>query len=329
MLEGLDERTALIYQPIKDDLIQVEERLRGLSDVKTPFLPELLDYVYQSGGKRVRPAITLLASNIHPHDHDLPIIMAAAVELLHIATLIHDDTVDNSHMRRGRTTVSGLWGKDVAVLLGDYVFATSATFVCDTGNVRVIRRFSKTIMELSSGELLEYFNSNNWKQSEDDYNDRIFRKTASLFRTAAETGAILGGASEETVQALQRYGYNIGMAFQIVDDILDVQGNPDEIGKPVGNDLLQGVLTLPSIMLVDRYPKDNPVEELFQRKNGGGGDSLKRALEMIQNSDIIADCYAVARDYCSKADKAIESLPDGPAHRSLADLAHYMMERTR
>ena len=329
MLEGLDERTALIYQPIKDDLIQVEERLRGLSDVKTPFLPELLDYVYQSGGKRVRPAITLLASNIHPHDHDLPIIMAAAVELLHIATLIHDDTVDNSHMRRGRTTVSGLWGKDVAVLLGDYVFATSATFVCDTDNVRVIRRFSKTIMELSSGELLEYFNSNNWKQSEDDYNDRIFRKTASLFRTAAETGAILGGASEETVQALQRYGYNIGMAFQIVDDILDVQGNPDEIGKPVGNDLLQGVLTLPSIMLVDRYPKDNPVEELFRRKNGGGGDSLKRALEMIQNSDIIADCYAVARDYCSKADKAIESLPDGPAHRSLADLAHYMMERTR
>ncbi len=329
MLEGLDERTALIYQPIKDDLIQVEERLRGLSDVKTPFLPELLDYVYQSGGKRVRPAITLLASNIHPHDHDLPIIMAAAVELLHIATLIHDDTVDNSHMRRGRTTVSGLWGKDVAVLLGDYVFATSATFVCDTGNVRVIRRFSKTIMELSSGELLEYFNSNNWKQSEDDYNDRIFRKTASLFRTAAETGAVLGGASEETVQALQRYGYNIGMAFQIVDDILDVQGNPDEIGKPVGNDLLQGVLTLPSIMLMDRYPKDNPVEELFRQNNGGGGDSLKRALEMIQNSDIIADCYAVARDYCSKADKAIESLPDGSAHRSLADLAHYIMERTR
>ena len=329
MLEGLDERTALIYQPIKDDLIQVEERLRGLSDVKTPFLPELLDYVYQSGGKRVRPAITLLASNIHPHDHDLPIIMAAAVELLHIATLIHDDTVDNSHMRRGRTTVSGLWGKDVAVLLGDYVFATSATFVCDTGNVRVIRRFSKTIMELSSGELLEYFNSNNWKQSEDDYNDRIFRKTASLFRTAAETGAILGGASEETVQALQRYGYNIGMAFQIVDDILDVQGNPDEIGKPVGNDLLQGVLTLPSIMLMDRYPKENPVEELFRRNNGGGGDSLRRALEMIQNSNIIADCYAVARDYCSKAAEAIESLPDGPAHRSLADLAHYMMERTR
>ena len=328
MLEGLDERTALIYQPIKDDLIQVEERLRNLADVRTPFLPELLDYVYQSGGKRVRPAITLLASNFHPHGHDLPIIMAAAVELLHIATLIHDDTVDNSHMRRGRTTVSGLWGKDVAVLLGDYVFATSATFVCDTGNVRVIRRFSETIMELSSGELLEYFNSNNWKQSEDDYNDRIFRKTASLFRTAAETGAILGGAPEETVQALQRYGYNIGMAFQIVDDILDVQGNPDEIGKPVGNDLLQGVLTLPSIMLVDRYPKENPVEELFQRNNGGSGDSLKRALEMIQNSNIIEDCYAVARNYCIKADEAIELLPDGLAHRSLADLAHYMMERT-
>ena len=329
MLEGLDERTALIYQPIKDDLIQVEERLRGLSNVRTPFLPELLDYVYQSGGKRVRPAITLLASNFYPHDHDLPIIMAAAVELLHIATLIHDDTVDNSHLRRGRTTVSDLWGKNAAVLLGDYVFATSATFVCDTSNVRVIRRFSETIMELSSGELLEYFNSNNWKQSEDDYNDRICRKTASLFRTAAETGAVLGGAPEETVQALQGYGYNIGMAFQIVDDILDVQGDPDEIGKPVGNDLLQGVLTLPSIMLMSRYPTENPVEELFRRDDHEGSNSLKRALEMIQNSNIIEDCYAVVRDYCAKADEAIESLPDGPAHRSLADLAHYIMERTR
>ncbi len=329
MLEGLDARTALIYEPIRDDLIRAEERLHGLSKVGIPYLPELLDYVLRTGGKRVRPAITLLAARLHPYDHDLPIIMATAVELLHIATLIHDDTVDNSPLRRGKATVSGLWGRNVAVLLGDYVFATSATFVCDTRNVRVIRRFSETIMELSSGELLEYFNTRNWKQSREDYNGRIYRKTASLFRTAAETGAVLSGAPEETVQALQSYGYNIGMAFQIVDDILDVQGTIEEIGKPVGNDLLQGVLTLPAIMLMERYPTENPIEELFKGGQQEAGDSLKRALEMIQNSDIIEDCYAVARDYSLKACKAVESPLASPAMRSLIELSHYVMERTR
>ena len=329
MLEGVDSRTASIYQPIKEDLVQVEERLRTLSNVGTPYMPQLLEYVYQTGGKRVRPAITLLAASLHPHDHDRPIIMASAVELLHIATLLHDDTVDNSPLRRGKATVSGLWGKNVAVLLGDYVFATSATFVCDTSDVRVIRRFSETIMELSSGELLEYFNSNNWKQSREDYNDRIYRKTASLFRTAAETGAVLSGAPEASVQALKSYGCSIGMAFQIVDDILDVQGNTEEIGKPVGNDLLQGVLTLPAIMLVERYPEENPIRELFQGSNDGAPDSLKLALEMIQDSDIIQDCYAVVREYCLEASNALESLADHPARRALLDLSSYVMERTR
>ena len=328
MLEGLDTRTALIYEPIREDLLKVEERLRGLSNVGTQFMPELLDYVFQSGGKRARPAITLLAARFHPHDHDLPVIMATAVELLHIATLMHDDTVDNSPLRRGKATVSGVWGKNVAVLLGDYVFATSATFVCDTNNVRVIRRFSETIMELSSGELLEYFNTNNWSQSREEYNDRIYHKTASLFRTSAESGAILAGAPESTVQALSSYGNNIGMAFQIVDDILDVQGDSEEIGKPVGNDLLQGVLTLPSIMLMERYPKSPPVEALLRAGNHVTGDSLKAALEMIQNSEIIEDCYTVVRGYCDEAGKAIEHLPDAPARSSLLELSSYVLERT-
>ena len=329
MLKGLDARTSLIYQPIEEDLMEVEERLRSSSNIETPFLPELLEYVFQTGGKWVRPAITLLSAKFHPHDHDLPKVMATAVELLHMATLIHDDTVDNSPLRRGKATVSDVWGKDVAVLLGDYVFAKSAIFVCDTNNVRVIRRFSETLMELSSGELLEYFNTNNWKQTREDYNDRIYRKTASLFLTAAETGSILAGAPEKTVQALHSYGYNIGMAFQIVDDILDVQGNSEEIGKPVGNDLLQGVLTLPAIMLIERYPQDNPVEEIFRKSNDGGGQGLAKALEMIQNFGIIDDCYSVVQDYCTIAEEAIESLPNCPARRSLLELTGYVMERKR
>ena len=327
MPEQVDPIVSSIYQPITRELGLVEENLRQIAGEGVGGLAGMLDYVVETGGKRVRPAITLLASRFYATDYALPIIMATAVELLHVATLVHDDTVDNSSRRRGKATVGSLWGRNAAVLLGDYVFATSATFVCDTGNVRAIRRFSETIMELSSGELLEYFNTYNWQQREEDYCDRIYRKTASLFSTASETGAILSGAPEPAVQALKEYGRHIGMAFQIVDDILDVLGSADEIGKPVGNDLQQGVLTLPTIRLIERYPEDNPVLSLFKEGNSDG--RLNDALEMIRNSGIVEECYGVARDYCAKASANLEALEDGPARRPLMDLASYVMERTR
>ena len=327
MLKGLDERTASIYSPIHDQLNQVADRLRGLSQTDAPYLEPLLDYVLASGGKRIRPAITLLASDFYPHRPEHPITMASAVELLHVATLIHDDTVDNSDLRRGKATVSNVWGQHVAVLFGDYVFATSATFVCDTGNVRVIRRFSETIMDLASGELIEFFSAFDANEARRLYDERIYKKTASLFQTAAETGAILGQAPEPQVQALRAYGCNIGMAFQIVDDLLDVQGDAAELGKPVGHDLLQGVLTLPTIMLIERYPDDNPIEKLF--KDRGEDGWLRDALEMINGSTIISDCFAVIRQYCETASRSLETLPDCAARRSLLDLSSYIQERSR
>lgn len=327
MLTGIDQRAVAIYAPIQARLNQVEERLRGLDDEAIPDLHGLLDYVLSSGGKRVRPALTLLASDFYPHDGEKPIIMSVAIELLHLATLIHDDTVDDSDLRRGKATVSNRWGKHIAVLFGDYVFAASATFVCDTQNVRVIRRFSETIMELASGEIIEYFNCYDPRQARELYQDRIYRKTASLFRTAAETGAILGNAPEPQVQALSDYGYNMGMAFQIVDDLLDVQGNAGELGKPVGNDLLQGVLTLPTIMLLERYPKDNPIEALFRERNQDG--HLQRALDMINNSTIVRDCYTEIHGYCARAAQALECLPECDARSSLKNMTDYIWERTR
>ena len=148
-------------------------------------------------------------------------------------------------------------------------------------------------------------------------------------RTSGETGALLSGAPEETAQALDTYGYNLGMAFQVVDDILDVEGDASQIGKPVGNDLLQGVLTLPGIMLLERFPDSNPIEELFRSENNGNGERLREAVEMIQNSDIIDDCYGVARGYCSAAREALAGLPGNPARDSLEELTRYVMERNR
>ena len=327
MAQGLDARALTIYSPILEPLALVEDRLQDLADTSIPELEPLLNHTLSHGGKRVRPALTLLAASITPLDLENPVRMATGVELLHLATLIHDDTVDDADTRRGRASVSGRWGKEVAVLLGDYLFATSATLVCDTGNLRVVRRFAETIMELASGELIEYFNTFNPQQELDRYYDRIYRKTASLFRTASETGAVLSAASEEQVQALSSYGYNIGMAFQVVDDLLDILGDETELGKPVGNDLRQGVLTLPSIMLMQRYPEDNPIPVLFREP--GLDAELERTLEMMRNSSIVPDCFAIIRDYCDEAIRALSVLPDGESRDSLESLATYVRERSR
>jgi geranylgeranyl pyrophosphate synthase len=329
---GPDLQTVAIYAPVVGQLAKVEERLRGVCQTDIADLNPLLDYALSSGGKRVRPALTLLAAEFREHERERSLIMASAVELLHLATLIHDDTVDNAGMRRGKPTINKLYGNHVAVLLGDYLFATSATFVCDTGVVRVIRRFSETIMELASGQLIEFFTTFDPTKARKLYNERIYRKTASLFCTSAESGAILSDAPEHEVKALRQYGYNIGMAFQIVDDLLDVQGDASEIGKPVGNDLLQGVLTLPAIMLMERYPNDHPIDSLFAAIKSGQGDVtelLDRSVGMITDSNIIPDCFTVIREYCSSASEALAVLPDCPPRRSLSDMVDFIRERSR
>ena len=253
--------------------------------------------------------------------------MASAVELLHLATLIHDDTVDNSPTRRGRATVSNTWSPYVAVLFGDYVFATSATFVCDTYNIRVIRRFSETIMELAGGQLMEYFTAYDPSQARTLYNDRIYRKTASLFCTASESGAILGESSETEVKALRDFGYNVGMAFQVRDDLLDFQGDSSDLGKPVGNDLKNGVLTLPTIMLMERYPNDNLVQALFNDRTNDA--KLQKVIHVINDSTIMSDCESVVQDYIGKACHALDKLPDCASKQSLLDLADYLTARRR
>jgi heptaprenyl diphosphate synthase/octaprenyl-diphosphate synthase len=314
-----------IYEPIQDQLGLVEARLRGLADQGHPVLKRLVEHISSAEGKRMRPAITLLASRFHPNDGSLAVTMAAAVELLHAASLVHDDSVDNAAVRRGLATVSSIWGDGVAVLLGDYLFATSAVFVCDTANIRVVRRFAETIREIATGELAESFSAFRLTHSMEEYTQRIYNKTASLFRTAAESGAILSGAPEPTVQAFVEYGRNLGMAFQIVDDILDFEGTQEEVGKPVGHDLLQGTLTLPAMLLLERYPHDNPVVNLFRREDVEA--NRQRAIAMVRGSTILEDSYAVARRYLDAAARAIGGLPDTTERQSLLDLLGYATER--
>ena len=318
--------TALsFYTPIAEGLRKMEESLSEVASGSEEPIKGLLEHVVAAQGKRVRPSMTLLVAKMLGCATDKPVIMGAAVELLHLATLIHDDTVDNADVRHGRATLSSLWGPDVAVLVGDYLFATSAIHVCNTENIRVIKGFSRTIMDLSSGQLTEHFMANQWRQTREQYFERIFKKTGSLFATAAESGAVLSGADEGTVRAAREFGGNLGVAFQVVDDILDFEGSPAEMGKPVGSDLASGVLTLPALLLVERYPNENPVVAVCEGVDRE--QNLERAVDMVRNSGVMASVYAEADALRAKAIAALDALPDSEAKRALLDLGDFVLER--
>jgi len=316
-----------IYEPIQEDLAKVEDRLRSVSKVDFLYLSELLDYSLRSNGKRIRPVLTLLSGKFYDYNLDNLLVMAMAVEIMHTATLVHDDAIDNSLVRRGRPTVNKLWGDEKAVLLGDYLFAEAGALTASTQNLRAIKLFAETLKTISSGELNQAFNAFNLDQGRPQYFQRIARKTAALFVMATESGAALSQAPEESIQILIEYSYNLGIAFQIVDDILDFIGTEKELGKPIGSDLAQGTLTLPAILLLERYPEDNPVERLF--KNRDEQDNIQQAIQLIRNSPIIEECYQVASDYSAKACLNLELLPDNASRRALFKLADYIISRKK
>ena len=322
--DRLDGQARFIYEPVLDGLDMVMGNLGELAE-NSGVPRNMVSHVVEGGGKLVRPTITLLAGALHPGEEDRIVKMGTAVELLHIASLIHDDTVDHSEKRRGRATVSRLWGDDMAVLLGDYVFAASATFVCDTGNIRVVRRFAETIMELARGELTERLSKHDWSQSSADYERRIYDKTASLICTAAESGGVLSGAPEEESQALRSFGYNVGMAFQIVDDVLDFTSSEEELGKPVGNDLLQGTLTLPALLFAASHPGEAVVRRL--RDGSRDENDLATMVEFVRNSSAIEETLAQLEGYRNAARAAVALLPDERARQSLDALVDYLAQR--
>jgi geranylgeranyl pyrophosphate synthase len=290
-------------------------------------MSDLLEHTLKDAGKLIRPALTLLAAKPYRYDLEIVLPVATAVELLHTATLVHDDTVDRSLVRRGKPTVSSIWGRDVAVLLGDYLFAASAEMVSIAGSLRVMRLFAQTLMAISSGELRHMFNTYDLGQTRQHYYQMIGSKTASLFSSATEAGALVSQAPEQAMAALRGYGYNMGLAFQIVDDILDFVGDEAEMGKPVGSDLIQGTLTLPAIVYLERYPDDDCIQRVFE--GGGSPEHLPQAVERVSNPAVIEECYAIALDFCSQASKGLEALPDNACRRSLLDLAEYAIERKR
>jgi octaprenyl-diphosphate synthase len=318
-----------IYKLVEDDLAKVRRQLESVTEVDYPPLAEMLRHVL-AGGKGIRPALNLLSGKLYKYDIKLLLPMATGIELMHNATLVHDDAIDKSAVRRGKPTVNALWGEDRAVLLGDYVFARAGEFAADTGNLRVIKLFSQTLQTISAGEIVQSDDAFKLEQSRQHYLERIASKTASLFSLSTTSGAILSRAPESSVKILQDYGFNLGIAFQIVDDILDFVGTEVEMGKPIGSDLSQGTLTLPAMLLLEQYPEDNPVKELFRHPNmpaRAKRTKIKRAIEMVQRSSIVQQCYDVASDYCDKACRDLGKLPAKPSRQALTDLSDLVISR--
>jgi geranylgeranyl pyrophosphate synthase len=318
-----------IYEPVEEDLLGVERDFTQLTESKRDTFPELYQMLKHAlvGGKVVRPALCLLAGRCFNYNRQKLLPMATASELLHIATLVHDDAIDKADTRRGRVTINKLWGLDKAVLLGDHLFARAGEFAAATENIAVVRLFAQTLQIISSGELKQAASAFTLNQTFDQYLERIAGKTAALMVMATQSGAILGQAPPEGVSILRDYGYNLGLAFQMVDDILDFTGDEAEMGKPVGSDLAQGTLTLPSLLLLERYPKDNPVARLFSGKKKKR--NISRAIEMVLDSGIIEECYRIAADYSAQACRDLEKLPGEQGRKSLKALADFIIERSK
>jgi geranylgeranyl pyrophosphate synthase len=290
-----------------------------------PLLAGAVDYLLGSGGKRIRPALVLLASRFYPADRDKVIALAAGWELLHTATLVHDDFIDSALMRRGNPTLNATWSDGATVLTGDFLFARSAALAAETGHAQVMATFANTLTIICNGELRQMFSIPGQLPTLEEYYERIYAKTASLFAAAVETGALLTSASPREVQALRDYGYNVGMAFQIVDDILDYTGAEEAVGKPLGSDLRQGVITLPALHFIEAGG-DARLVSIVAR--GGRYDEEVRALiAKIRNSGSIEASLDKAREFTRNSQAALAILPDNPYRQSLHRLADFVVER--
>ncbi|OGN98588.1 MAG: hypothetical protein A2Y89_05685 [Chloroflexi bacterium RBG_13_51_18] len=313
-----------IYAPIQKDLDKVKDTLKSISRIDYEWLSKQLNYIVSETGKGMRPALTLLAGKLYHYNLTYLLPMSVSVELMHTATLVHDDAIDKASTRRGQVTINSKWGDEIAILMGDFLFAKAGEFVSDTQTPRVIKLFSQTLGIISSGEIGQFRGAYNINQDRDSYYRRIYRKTGSLFSLATQSGAILGKAPEESVAIMKEYADNLGIAFQVVDDILDFTSTAEALGKPVGSDLIQGTLTLPAIFIIERNPKDNPVGRFFKNRDK---KDVAEAIDIVKNTGIIKECYKIAGDYCEKACRNLKSLPDVESRRAFYDLAEFVIKQ--
>ena len=315
-----------VFEPIRSDLQGVEIAIQRALDGPNPHIVELATYLQRGGGKRLRPALLLLTARNFEYDRERLLPVAAAVELIHMATLVHDDIVDGATSRRGLPTVGVRWGTGTAVLTGDFLFARAFSLLAADRDTRVVRVMAEAVYEMSTGEIEQQEQLFDPSTGEEGYYRRIFKKTAHFISHCCLMGGLMGGAPERQVEALRRYGYGIGMGFQVIDDILDLTGDPAELGKPRGTDLRSGVLTLPVLYALERDPQPWLLERLAARHVDEA--TIARVVEWVEETGGIAYARRQAEQFVAGALAALDELAGAPMEPYLRALARFILERS-
>jgi octaprenyl-diphosphate synthase len=319
-----------IFEPIRADLEQVDREYARQVESQVDLIPTIGRYIQSAGGKRVRPAVLLMASRLGGYTGNRAVTFAAAIEFIHTATLVHDDIIDDSELRRGRLAVHARWGNDVTVLLGDYLYIKSMALALTHDTLDIVRVLCDVTLKMIEGEIFQLTKNGDAAISEDEHFDIIRRKTAFLFGGSAQIGGMLGRVSADREQALQQYGFNLGIAFQLVDDLLDFTGDLSALGKPVGADLVEGKMTLPLIHLLRQpgHRGGDIVREIIAGR-AATQEQWDEILSLLREHRSIDYASRRAVEFAERAKKQLSVFPPSSERDALLALPDYVLSRDR
>lgn len=314
--------------PIKREVNELDRIMQSNLHSPIPFVEDVVHYVTDNGGKRLRPVLTILAAKLSGYEGEAAISLGVAIEFMHTATLLHDDVIDRAMLRRGRASINKKWGNHISVLVGDFFYCRAMDILVKHGDLRVLRVITDAITTTTEGEIFEITKSNNLTTTEDDYLQIIHGKTAALIGAACHTGGILGRLSENYEQALKNFGVNLGIAFQMIDDVLDYTSDEFTFGKTQGIDLREGKLTLPLILVLKRTTE----EEKGIIKNALVADEIEESLfgqvtKIIQKYDGIRETNKLAQSYVQKAKDSLMPFKPTLEKETLMAITDYVVLR--
>ena len=312
---------------LNDDLKATDQFIISQLESNIPMIREVIEYVLTCGGKRIRPMVLLLSARALAHRAQKHIDLAAVIELIHTATLLHDDVVDRSTLRRGHKTAHTIWGSDASVLIGDYLYSRAFQIVVELKNFPILDIFAKATHYIAEGEIMQLANCNNPDTTEEYYFEIIHRKTAKLFEIASQLGALLSTDAENEVFALRDYGLNLGLAYQLIDDAIDYSQSAEHAGKNVGQDLAEGKSTLPLIYAM-RKSSGKDLDVMREAIQTGSDKNIKAILGMIESTGAIKYTADTAKHHAQKAKQALLPIASTPYRKALEDLSNFVVERT-
>jgi len=320
-----------IFEPIRADLERVDLEFARHVQSQVELIPRIGQYIQNAGGKRIRPAVLLMAARLAGYEGDRAVLYAAVVEFIHTATLVHDDIIDDADLRRGRAAVHSRWGNDITVLLGDYLYIKSMALALTHDTLDLVRVLCDVTLKMIEGELYQLTKNGDADITEDEHFDIMRRKTAYLFGGCAQIGGMLGKIENEKEQALREYGFNLGIAFQLVDDLLDFTGDAQAVGKPIASDLREGKVTLPLIHLL-RQSNDGEGSRIVRdavASHSVSSEQWASLLRMLKEHASIDYAYRRAVEYAERAKKPLYSFPPSSERDALLALPDYVLARDR